>query len=164
MAFWASQYAQNQGMMPYNQFSGSNFRRLQKRALKPPSEQDKLEFARDVSDFKADKKYMAGNMTCILTKFGALDSNLEVKLSYFTRDMWAQFDRSEQPEPEFKAKMNECYQHCYQMAKSIPDSVLVATPVPGMKQFGRQKMFFKCVKVKTFSMRDDALCSWHLRL
>lgn len=135
-------------MLPYNQYPTSNFLRLQKRAIKPPTDQDKLEFAEDVADFKADKKYMAGNMTCILTKFGALDANLDVKLSYFTRDMWSQFDRSEQPEPDFKEKMNQGYQHCYQLSKSIPDSVLASHPFPGMKQFGRQKMFLKCVKVK----------------
>merc|ERR1712062_713314 len=47
-------------------------------------------------------------------------------------------------DPEFKAKMNEVYNTCYELSQSIPQSVLDKKG-PMMKQFGRQKCFFKCV-------------------
>ena len=57
----------------------------------------------------------------------------------------------EEPEPEFKAKMNEVYNTCYELSQSIPQSVLDKKG-PMMKQFGRQKCFFKCCHVSTINI------------
>ena len=65
----------------------------------------------------------------------------------------------EEPEPEFKAKMNEVYNTCYELSQSIPQSVLDKKG-PMMKQFGRQKCFFKCCHVSTINI----FMSWLKRL
>ena len=79
-------------------------------------------------------------------KFDALNSNLGINLKHFTKDMWTQFARGEEPDMEFKSHMQKGYSHCYQMASNIPADLL-AKKGPFYEQFGRQMMFFKCSKV-----------------
>merc|ERR1712062_576835 len=74
---------------------------------------------------------------------GQVDKNLDINLSFFTDEMWTMMAPGEF-DPEFKAKMNEVYNTCYELSQSIPQSVLDKKG-PMMKQFGRQKCFFKCV-------------------
>ena len=71
----------------------------------------------------------------------------DINLSFFTDKMWTMMAPGEF-DPEFKAKMNEVYNTCYELSQSIPQSVLDKKG-PMMKQFGRQKCFFKCVHVST---------------
>ena len=90
---------------------------------------------------------MIGNKTCVLSKCGALDKNLGINLQHFTVDMWNMMDASEQPEPEFKARMNEGMEMCYKFSQSIPQDILAAKG-PMYEMFGRQMKFFMCKKVR----------------
>jgi len=119
-----------------------------KRAVDPPTKEELQEFAQDVAAFKVMKKAMIGNLTCVLSKLGALDANLNINLNHFTTEKWGMFARGEQPEPAFKAKMIQGYQNCYQLAQKLPTDVL-AQKGPFYQQFGRQMMFFKCAKMMT---------------
>lgn len=110
---------------------------------KRPSAEEFRAFAKQVSGFKSMMKDNFGNLTCVLAKMGALDSKLDIKLNFYTERMWDMFDPSEQPEYEFKEKVNEGYEMCHQLSQSIPESLLEKKG-PMYKQFGRQKMFFKC--------------------
>merc|ERR1719412_2859563 len=70
------------------------------------------------------------------------------------------FESGEEPDYEFKQKMIESYEDCYQMANSLPMDIL-AKKGPGFKQFGRQKMFFKCAKkMTTANCVKKELVSW----
>ena len=55
------------------------------------------------------------------------------------------FQLKETPDPEFKAKVVEGYNDCYEVAGSVPQEILDRNPLT--KQFGRHLMFFKCAKV-----------------
>ena len=46
----------------------------------------------------------------------------------------------------FKAKVIEGFQDCYDIAGSVPQSVLDKNPLS--RQFGRHMLFFKCAKVR----------------
>merc|ERR1711953_642404 len=89
---------------------------------------------------------MIGNKTCVLSKCGALDKNLGINLQHFTVDMWNMMDASEQPEPEFKARMVEGMEMCYKFSQSIPQDILAAKG-PMYEMFGRQMKFLMCKKV-----------------
>ena len=89
---------------------------------------------------------MIGNLTCVLSKFGVMNDNLQINLPYYINDMWKDFPRGEEPKPEFKQKVIKGYQNCYQLSESIPMDLLVKKG-PFYQQFGRQMMFFKCAKV-----------------
>lgn len=140
MAAWAPMY----GQQAASGFAGYPVRG--KRAIDPQSEAELAEFADKVADFKEMKKDNIGNLTCVLSKMGALDGNLNIRLSHFTNDMWRMMARGEEQEPEFKDQMIKGYQNCYQLSQSIPQDLL-ARKGKYYEQFGRQKMFFKCTKV-----------------
>jgi len=150
LAMWAPLYQQYQQQQarsfPYYPVSRS------KRAIDPPTQEELMEFATHVKELKDEKKHKMANLTCVLRKFDALNSNLGINLEHFTKDMWTQFARGEEPDNEFKEHMQKGYQHCYQMASSIPADLL-AKKGPFYEQFGRQMMFFKCSKMMT-----DANC------
>ena len=99
-----------------------------------------------IAEFKEEKKHKMANLTCVLRKCGALDSNLDINLDHFTKDMWTKFARGEQPDSEFKEHMVKGFENCHQMAYSLPKDLL-AKKGPFYEQFGRQMMFFKCKKV-----------------
>ena len=135
---------------PWMQFSNPYLTRpyyRTKRAVMPPSEKDLEDFAEKIADAKDMMHGTVGNLTCVLSKLGALDANLNINLQHFTQDMWTMFERGEEPDMVFKEKMIESYEDCHTMANSLPLDIL-AKKGPGWKQFGRQKMFFKCEKVK----------------
>jgi len=127
----------------YPSYPASTYYRGKRAAMNKPSAEEMQEFMGQVAMFKDMKKSMVNNMTCVLTKLGKLDKNLDINLSFFTDKMWTMMAPGEEPEPEFKAKMNEVYNTCHELSQSIPQSVLDKKG-PMFKQFGRQKMFFKC--------------------
>jgi hypothetical protein len=120
--------------------------RRTKRAIDPPSKDELRQFAEDLKGLKTNMKDNIGNLTCVLSKFGALDDKLQINLNHFTRSMWTWLE--EQPEADFKNKFIAGYKDCYKYSQSIPKDVLENKPL--MKQFGRQMKFFKCAKVCTF--------------
>jgi len=144
LQMWAPQYGTPQ---TYFQYGGRA-----KRAMDPPTEEDMKQFAGHIAEFKDEKKNKMANLTCVLRKMGALDSNLDINLEHFTKDMWTKFARGEEPDSEFKNHMTEGFQNCHQMAYSLPTDLL-AKKGPFYEQFGRQMMFFKCKK-----MMFDANC------
>jgi len=117
-----------------------------KRAVDPPTAAEFEAFKQKVSKAKMMKKDMIGNKTCVLSKCGALDKNLGINLQHFTVDMWNMMDASEQPEPEFKARMVEGMEMCYKFSQSIPQDILAAKG-PMYEMFGRQMKFFMCKKM-----------------
>jgi len=137
MSLWAPIYGQP---LP----SAYKFSRS-KRAIDPPSKADLENFAQQVGMHKNMKKGMIGNLTCVLSKFGVMNDNLQINLPYYINDMWKDFPRGEEPKPEFKQKVIKGYQNCYQLSESIPMDLLVKKG-PFYQQFGRQMMFFKCAK------------------
>ena len=52
----------------------------------------------------------------------------------------------EEPEPEFKEKIIEGFKQCYQISRKVPQSIIDSHGPMG-KQFGRQKIFYKCTMV-----------------
>lgn len=141
MAAWAPIYGQQAAA---SGFAGYPVRG--KRAVDPQSEAEMAEFAEKVADFKEMKKDNIGNLSCVLSKMGAFDDNLNIRLTHFTNEIWAETARGEEQEPEFIKQMNEGFQNCYQLSQSIPQDLL-ARKGKFYEQFGRQKMFFKCKKV-----------------
>jgi len=116
-----------------------------KRAVMPPTQEDLEDFAENIAEAKHMMHAKVGNLTCVLSKLDVLDANLNINLKHFTQDMWTMFERGEEPDMVFKEKMIESYEDCHTMANSLPLDIL-AKKGPGWKQFGRQKMFFKCEK------------------
>merc|ERR1712141_244528 len=54
---------------------------------------------------KEDKKGIFGNLTCVMAKMGALNGQLDIKMSYFTDKVWDGFADGEEPESEFNKKL-----------------------------------------------------------
>merc|ERR1711963_1281847 len=154
LAMWAPLYQQYQQQQArsFQYYPNMNVQSRSKRAIDPPTKEELMEFAGQVAEFKEHKKHKMANLTCVLRKFNSLNSNLGINLDHFTKDMWTQFARGEDPDMEFQEHMQKGYQHCYQMASNIPADLL-AKKGPFYEQFGRQMMFFKCSKMMT-----DANC------
>ena len=108
-----------------------------------------------LDNFIKFKLLISEDCTCTMCEGGMTQSDFciifltfpDINLSFFTDKMWTMMAPGEF-DPEFKAKMNEVYNTCYELSQSIPQSVLDKKG-PMMKQFGRQKCFFKCVHVST---------------
>jgi len=149
LAMWAPLYQQVQQQQAR---SFQYYPPRAKRAVDPPTKEELKEFAGHIAEFKDEKKHQMANLTCVLRKFNSLNSNLGINLEHFTKDMWTQFARGEEPDMEFKEHMQKGYKHCYQMASSLPADLL-ARKGAFYEQFGRQMMFFKCSKMMT-----DANC------
>jgi len=135
---------------PYlqNQIGGrvaQSYQYRYKRAADPPTEAEMEAFKEKVMKAKMMKKDMIGNKTCVLSKCGALNKDLGINLQHFTVDFWNMVEPGEQPEPEFKKKMNEAMEMCYKMSMNIPQDIL-AKKGPMYEMFGRQMMFMKCKK------------------
>jgi len=133
---------------PYQQFQNRGYAApyRYKRAVKTPTAEEFEEFKGKVAKAKEMKKDMIGNKTCVLSKCGALDKNLNINLQHFTVDMWNMMDPSEYPEPEFKEMMIKGFNMCYKYSQSIPQDILAAKG-PMYEMFGRQMKFFMCKKM-----------------
>merc|ERR1719367_2163808 len=129
LAMWAPLYQQVQQQQQARNFQ--YYPPRARRAVDPPTEKELMEFAGQIAEFKDEKKH---------------------KMAHFTKDMWTQFAKGEEPDMEFQEHMQKGYKQCYQMAASLP-SDLLAKKGPFYEKFGRQMMFFKCSKMMT-----DANC------
>jgi len=143
LAFLAQAQAQQAQKEPM-QYAATPFTRS-KRALEEPTAADLKKFSTEVFNFKQDKKGIFGNLTCVMAKMGALNGQLDIKLSYFTDKLWDEFADGEEPQSEFKEKMIESYKNCYTLSRKIPQEILDSKG-PMYQQFGRQKMFMKCAQ------------------
>merc|ERR1712241_1261079 len=150
LAMWAPLYQQYQQVQQARSFQ--YYPPRARRAVDPPTEEELMEFAGQIAEFKDEKKHKMANLTCVPRKFNSLNSNLGINLDHFTKDMWTQFAKGEEPDMEFQEHMQKGYKQCYQMAASLP-SDLLAKKGPFYQMFGRQMMFFKCSKMMT-----DANC------
>merc|ERR1711894_26900 len=75
LAMWAPLYqqvAQQQQQARSFQYYPPRARR----AVDPPTEEELMEFAGDIAEFKNEKKHKMANLTCVLRKFNSLNSNL----------------------------------------------------------------------------------------
>merc|ERR1712020_656625 len=121
-------------------------RRASEEGLLEVDEEQELEkFLEDYDDFKEDIGSMIGNLTCVLTKMNMLDSSLQVNLKLWTTDIWQQLDLKKTlagEDPEWRQKMINGYNDCYQVASNWPQQNLDRNPIT--KVFGRQMIFFKC--------------------
>ena len=82
------------------------------------------------------------NLTCVLSKMRFLDDQLQVNMDTFERGMW---EAMSDLEPEFKEKAVAGYKACHDVSEAVPQEVLDMKPIT--RQFGRQMVFFKCIKV-----------------
>merc|ERR1712218_451739 len=75
--------------------------------------------------------------------------------------MWENgFAEGEEPEPEFKEKLIEGFKQCYQISRKVPQSIIDSHGPMG-KQFGRQKIFYKCtMKMEKELCVKKELLSW----
>merc|ERR1712012_339031 len=92
----------NAWMSFYSPYYNPSLVKRTKRAMKKPTAAEMRKFTEDMAMFKQQKMGMMGNLTCVLAKFGSLDSNLDINLSSYTEDMWKYFAEGEKPDPEFK--------------------------------------------------------------
>lgn len=145
LQMWAPRYGGQP--VPYYQYTSRG-----KRAVDPPTEAEMKQFAGHIAEFKEAKMDKMANLTCVMRKMGFLDSDLNINLDHFTKDMWTKFAIGEQPDFEFKSHMVKGFEMCHEMSESIPDELL-AKKGPFYEKFGRQMMFFKCKK-----MMFDANC------
>merc|ERR1719242_570529 len=124
-------------------------RRASEEGLLEVDEEQELEkFLEDYDDFKEDIGSMIGNLTCVLTKMNMLDSSLQVNLKLWTTDIWQQLDLKKTlagEDPEWRQKMINGYNDCYQIASNWPQQSLDRNPIT--KVFGRHMIFFKCAMV-----------------
>lgn len=150
----------NAWMSFYSPYYNPSLVKRTKRAMKKPTAAEMRKFTEDMAMFKQQKMGMMGNLTCVLAKFGSLDSNLDINLSSYTEDMWKYFAEGEKPEPEFKERLVDGYKTCYELSRKIPQSFLDMKG-PVYKRFGRQKMFFKCVdKMETMMCVKKDMANW----
>merc|ERR1712060_818120 len=121
-------------------------RRASEEGLLEVDEEQELEkFLADYDEFKEDIGSMIGNLTCVLTKMNMLDSSLQVNLKLWTTDIWQQLDLKKTlagEDPEWRQKMINGYNDCYQIASNWPQQSLDRNPIT--KVFGRHMIFFKC--------------------
>jgi len=116
--------------------------------LLQPDEADFQEFLDDFEDFKMGKMSKISNLTCVMTQMDMLDSNMQPNVYAFTNTLWEQLDYSD-PEaaiadPEWRQKMIQSYNDCYDIAQAWPQKSLDRDPIT--KKLGRQQVFFKCSK------------------
>jgi len=138
-------------------------RRASEEGLLEVDEEQELEkFLEDYDDFKEDIGSMIGNLTCVLTKMNMLDSSLQVNLKLWTTDIWQQLDLKKTlagEDPEWRQKMINGYNDCYQIASNWPQQSLDRNPIT--KVFGRHMIFFKCAMKQEKKMCGMAqMYSW----
>jgi len=138
-------------------------RRASEEGLLEVDEEQELEkFLEDYDQFKEDIGSMIGNLTCVLTKMNMLDSSLQVNLKLWTTDIWQQLDLKKTlagEDPEWRQKMINGYNDCYQIASNWPQQSLDRNPIT--KVFGRHMIFFKCAMKQEKKMCGMAqMYSW----
>jgi len=105
------------------------------------------EFLENFQDFKDSVSSKIANLTCVLTKLGKLDSNLQINMDFFNNQMWEQLNLKETlagQDPVWRQHMTSGFNDCHQIAQSFPQEALDQDPLS--KVFGRHMLFFKCAK------------------
>jgi len=110
-------------------------------------EEEIAKFKEDFSDFKSGMRSKLGNITCVLTKMGFLDSSLQVNLELYTSGIWERTDLSETlagQDPVWRQHCIQGWNDCFQIAQNWPEESLEENPLH--KVFGRHMLFFKCAE------------------
>merc|ERR1712042_328959 len=97
--------------------------------LLTPTEEDKEEFKMNLANWKLDLASGIGNLTCVLSKLGMLDDNLQINMDVYMTQMWEEMDTKgtlAAEDPEWAEEHLERN--------------------PFMKVFGRHHVFFQCAK------------------
>jgi len=110
------------------------------------NEEEEIEkFKEDFVDFKSGMRTKLGNVTCVLTKMGMLDSSLQVNLEFYTHGIWERTDLSKTlagDDPVWRQHVVQGMNDCFQIAQNWPEESLNENPLH--KVFGRHMLFFKC--------------------
>jgi len=115
--------------------------------LLTPTEEDKEEFKMNLAHWKLDLASSIGNLTCVLSKLGMLDDNLQINMDMYMTGMWQEMDTKgtlAAEDPEWVEGMKDGYRSCYDIAQEWPEEHLERNPF--MKVFGRHHVFFQCAK------------------
>jgi len=108
-------------------------------------EEDFQEFLDEFEDYKEDLGTKIGNLTCVMTRLGLLDSALQVNLEEYTGGFWDKIDLSKTlagSDPVWRQMMVSGYTDCFSVAQTWPQESLDKNPIS--KVFGRHMIFFKC--------------------
>jgi len=110
-------------------------------------EADVEEFLANYEDFKGSVTSMLANLTCVLSKMGALDPNFQINMDFYDNQIWENNNLKETlagEDPEWRQILTSGFNDCYQIAQTFPEQALERDPLT--KVFGRHMLFFKCAK------------------
>eukprot|EP00091_Calanus_sinicus_P002304 TRINITY_DN1232_c0_g1_i5.p1 TRINITY_DN1232_c0_g1~~TRINITY_DN1232_c0_g1_i5.p1 ORF type:complete len:310 (-),score=106.80 TRINITY_DN1232_c0_g1_i5:65-994(-) len=145
-------------------YLGNNVRQRRQATdgLLETDEEDFQEFLEDFEEYKEDMGTKMGNLTCVLTKMGMLDSALQVNLAMYTGGFWDNYDLSKTlaaSDPLWRQMMTSGFTDCYSIAQTFPQEALDKNPVS--KVFGRHMIFFKCAaKVSKKCCYEAEMYDW----
>jgi len=131
----------------WKNFLTSRNKRQAESLLEYDEEEEIAKFMHDFAYFKKDVASSVGNLTCVLTKMGMLDSSLQVNLQLYTSEMWENMDLSETlagEDPVWRQRLVQGWSDCYEIARNWPEGSLENNPLS--KVFGRHMIFFKCAQ------------------
>jgi len=121
-------------------------------------ENDIYDFLEQVRDHRSETINKMGNLSCVLTEMNMLSPEREINIAHYTLDEADSegYDFEEEgtavSDPEWRLKMSDAMNNCYQLSKDFPESSLDKNPIT--KRFGRHMIFFKCA-----DKAEDYLCS-----
>merc|ERR1739848_392961 len=154
---------------PFSPLTNNPFRKLQsggdineltslwrsKRAVEgilKPDNEDLYDFLQDVAEHREMKRNKMGNLTCVLMKMKMLTEDMEVNMEFYTTGLTGETDpelglsfddeESEAVDPEWRQKMSDSYQDCWELSQNFPQSALGRQPFH--RVFGRRMIFFRC--------------------
>jgi len=131
----------------WKNFLASRNKRQAEGLLEYDEEEEITKFVQDFAYFKKDVASKVGNLTCVLTKMGMLDSSLQVNLQLYTSEIWEKMDLSTTlagEDPVWRQHLVQGWTDCYQIAQNWPEGSWENNPL--FKVFGRHMIFFKCAK------------------
>merc|ERR1712008_647403 len=92
------------------------------------------------------------NLTCVLQKMTMLTEDMEVNMEFYTTGLTGEtdpelglaFDDEESVaiDPEWRQKMSDSYQDCFDLSQNFPQSTIGRQPF--RRIFGRRMIFFRC--------------------
>ena len=122
--------------------------------LKPDNE-DLYDFLQNVADHREMKRNKMSNLTCVLQKMTMLTEDMEVNMEFYTTALTGEtdpelglaFDDEESVaiDPEWRQKMSDSYQDCFDLSQNFPQSAIGRQPF--RRIFGRRMIFFRCAAV-----------------
>jgi len=111
-----------------------------------PDQDDFYDFLEDFGEFKEDIASKMGNLTCVLTEFKYLTSDLKINIEQYTKPASElegfNVEESMAKDPEWEKKLHDGYMDCYKISENWPQAALNRNPLT--KIFGRHMIFFKC--------------------